>query len=81
MITWTTRDILQQIAHFTQGFVYTLILSFIVMPFPVWYFGALFGVGVELYQYLGPDNRDPRIGDRIRDWAFWAFGGLATLLF
>lgn len=75
---WSARSIWQQVAHFTQGFVYTLL--FRLMYPRAWFLGAIVGFLVECYQFLFKDDFDPRLEDRLRDWLFWALGGALTLL-
>lgn len=76
----TARWWLQEAAHFAQGFLYALLLH-LLTSWPSWWLGPVVGAGVELYQYLGPDHRDPRLADRCADLLFWTAGGLLTLLF
>jgi len=74
------RTLLQQLAHFSQGFLYSF-LAAKALGVRLWWLGMVVGLGVELYQYLGPDNRDPRLLDRLLDWSFWTFGGVCILIF
>jgi len=76
---WSKRDILQQVAHFVQGFIYSLLIS-IIFKLVFWWFGIVVGFGVEVYQYFFKDARDLRLKDRIRDWCFWSLGGVLLLL-
>ena len=71
---WSSRDLLQQLAHFSQGLIYSFFISAIFKTVLGWV-GAVIGFGVEVYQYFFKDNRDLRLSDRFRDWIFWSLGG------
>lgn len=77
---WTTRDILQQVAHFLQGFLYSIILSKIFFTFGLFPYGILIGLGVEIFQYFFIDERDLRLEDRIRDLLFWILGSVLIFI-
>lgn len=74
------RWIFQECTHFIQGFLYSFVAAKILCA-RTWWVGMLVGIGVELYQYFGPDKRDLRLLDRLLDFSFWTFGGTCILIF